>query len=501
MTDKTENNTDTDAETSADTTTEGKTDRSADKGAEGSGGAADTTAASVSSTAGNGTRTIAAAGQSAPPPIALAVRPALWAGLAIATIAGAGTVFWASFAPVVDGAVIRGEIVSAAEREAVIQPGGGTLQEVLIADGDRVAAGDVLLRFDNRAAAQSYRLLRTQFDTALARKAVLEAEFAGAEAITFPDRLTARAHHPTVAPILAMQADVFKRRRVMAENRVAVLEQRILANTRQAERLEVELAEARQQLGLLEQSTLKDRNADNTLEAGGEAGGRQGTGKPPDTLVQELTRLRKDIQDREADLLELAVQSGEAEIEKLEVVKLGRETLVAELSDVHETILSLSERLEAARLKLAEAEVRAPQAGVIAKLNGLAAGRVVAGGTVLLEIVPSQERLVVRATVGLADRAQIVQGGPAEIRFPGLDTGDETPFAGEVREISSGALTDPRSGLPYFDARVVVLPEDLPRLARLSLTPGEQAEVLVQGPARTVFEAYLAPLFRTARRS
>ena len=66
------------------------------------------------------------------------------------TIIGAfgGFGVWASLAPLDSAVVAPGALVVESHRRDVQHPDGGIVREILVQDGARVAAGEVLLRFD-----------------------------------------------------------------------------------------------------------------------------------------------------------------------------------------------------------------------------------------------------------------------------------------------------------------------------------------------------------------
>ena len=77
--------------------------------------------------------------------------------------------------------------------------------------------------------------------------------------------------------------------------------------------------------------------------------------------------------------------------------------VVEDLRKVQADLYDLNERVRAARDVLARTDIRASLAGTVVDLQAHTAGGVIAAGWSLLDIVPSDERLVVEAKVDPKD--------------------------------------------------------------------------------------------------
>ena len=63
------------------------------------------------------------------------------------------------------------------------------------------------------------------------------------------------------------------------------------------------------------------------------------------------------------------------------------------------------------------------------------------------------------------------------------------------------ALTDPKSGIPYYKAEVVVLPEGMKKLRTHEIRPGMPAEIFVQTGERSAMNYFVKPLIDRMQRS
>src|SRR3546814_1408776 len=77
----------------------------------------------------------------------------------------------------ITGAVVgSGEVAVASKVKTIAHPDGGVIAQILVRDGDRVKAGDPLLRFDTTVTAAGASLSETSLDPLLAHGARMRAE-------------------------------------------------------------------------------------------------------------------------------------------------------------------------------------------------------------------------------------------------------------------------------------------------------------------------------------
>ena len=88
--------------------------------------------------------------------------------------------------------IATGVVVVESDVKKVQHPTGGIVGELSVRDGDRVNAGDVVVRLDETQTKANLAVLTNNLDELYARKARLEAEKDGADSVRFPDELLAR---------------------------------------------------------------------------------------------------------------------------------------------------------------------------------------------------------------------------------------------------------------------------------------------------------------------
>ena len=410
---------------------------------------------------------------------------------------------WAATAPLDSAAIAPGIVGVESSRKTIQHLEGGIVKSILVHDGDVVAAGQVLITLDDTRARATLELLRDRSDTSLALAARLTAERDGAVGITFPPVLTRRYADPDIATIMSSQENIFALRRRSNLGQVAILGQRIAQMAEETKGLNGEIAAEERQLDLIAEEVA----VVETLVADGLA-------RRPRLLA--LQRQAAEIEGRrsqnQAEIARISQAVSEAQLRISEVETRFLNEVVQELREVQTTLFDLSERLHAAADVLDRTKVRAPIAGTVLAQRVLTRGGVIQPGETLLDMVPSEEKLIIEARVDPVDIDIVRPGLPALIRLTALSVRNTSPIEGEVVSISADRLTDERTNQDYFLARVelrgdlvlarVELRGD-PALALQggSLSSGMQAEVMIVTGTRTPLQYLLQPAKQSLNRA
>ena len=106
-----------------------------------------------------------------------------------------------SVATKITGAIVTsGQIEVELNRQVVQHPDGGVVATINVAEGDTVAAGDLILSLDGASIRSELAIVEGQFFELLARQGRLEAERDGRDTITFPPILVDAARtRPDIA--------------------------------------------------------------------------------------------------------------------------------------------------------------------------------------------------------------------------------------------------------------------------------------------------------------
>lgn len=400
--------------------------------------------------------------------------------LVVATIGGG--LAWAGFAELDEVTRGKGRVVPASEVQVAQNLEGGIVAEILVAAGQQVEAGQVLLRIDDTGAASSLQELaetRWGLEAAIAR---LTAEAEGKPLVFPPEVESARP------AMVAAERQLYERRQQELAASIEVLvQQRDQRRGEQAE-MRAELASLRQQHLLVEERYRLTK----PLEATGAVSRVEIL-----ELESELVELAGRIEQLEAALPRIAAAIGEAEGRIEERRSRFRAEAQSELNDRQVRLAGLKEQMRAREDRVVRTEVRAPVRGVVKEVKVPGVGTVVQPGEGLVEIVPLDGALMVEAEIRPADVAFVRPGQRARVRLSAYDYATYGALDGTVEWVSADTFVSDQ-GDSYYRVRVSTGQETIlgPGDEALPILPGMVAEVDILTGRRTVLAYLLKPILR-----
>ena len=175
--------------------------------------------------------------------------------------------------------------------------------------------------------------------------------------------------------------------------------------------------------------------------------------------------------------------------------------VVQELREVGQEKLELRERLNGAEDVLQRTYVRAPILGVIIESQLHTIGGVVSPGETLMDVVPSNEKLIVEARVDPTDIDVVHPGLAAQVWITAFSQRTTVPLDGTILSISADQLTEERTGVSYYLVRVELNDDPSEALGGAELYPGMQAEVMIVTGAQTPLEYLVRPITTSLNRA
>lgn len=419
-------------------------------------------------------------------------RRPLLIGAVIIVVTFFGLGLWAATAPLDSAAIAPGFITVESNRRTIQHLEGGIVREILVQDGDRVKAGEVLLRLDDTRARAQMGILRADLDSQLAIEARLVAERDGLPAPRFSAELTERLDDPTVAAIVESQRALFAARGVALAGQRSILEQRIIQFGQQVDGLKALEASKAAQIKLI-RDELKDLYG--LLE--------QGYVTRPRVLAleREASRLEGERGDHVAAIARARQGAGEAQLQIYQLEKGRQEEVARELRDVRARVTELRERMVAAADVLQRIDIVAPVSGTVMDLAIHTAGGVVAPGASIMDIVPANDALVVEVHINPIDIDTVRPGQAVALRINTADARLTPVINGRLATVSADRVVEERTNQTYYRGRVVIPPEELRRLEGLNLHSGMMVEALINRGEQTALHYALKPLTDALARS
>jgi adhesin transport system membrane fusion protein len=413
------------------------------------------------------------------------IDPARAAQLLLGSIAGflLVMVIWAGLAQVPETAVAAGRVAPARALQQVSNLEGGRITAILARPGDKVAAGQILLRLDPDSAAAD--LGRSSGLTAAleARIARLVAEASGTApqfSATLPSTIIAGerslwlAHRSDLAA--AGAGDAARRdgaARAMAEAESALGAQ---AEAR---------AQAAREVAML--APLVEKGIEPAISLA----------RARSALVQADAA----VAGAGAAARRAAAMAAEARAAGTAAEGRFRSTAADALVAARAELAGQAAALPALQGRVDRTAVRSPIAGTVQRVLVATIGGAVAGGAPLVEIVPAGEALVIDADVRPADIGFVHPGQNATVKLTAYDSAVYGTLAGTVSRISPDAISNERTGESHFSVRITTSETALkaPDGSALPIGPGMVAEINFTGRQRSVLSYLFAPVTKLSQ--
>ncbi|MFZ6800831.1 HlyD family type I secretion periplasmic adaptor subunit [Undibacterium sp. Di24W] len=396
-----------------------------------------------------------------------------------------GFLIWATFAPLDKGVPMSGTVSVASSRKAVQHLTGGTIDEILVKEGDVVKAGQILLKMNSVMVKSNSDIARVQWFTAQAAEARLLAERDGAASIAFPKALMQQQSDPHAANSILLQQQLFMARRTSVQSELAAVDENIAGLKMQLHGLEESMVSKKQQQGFLKEQldSIRELSKD----------GYVARNRLLD-LERNYAQLTGAISEDLGNMGRTSRQVAELTLRKTQRQQEYQKEIRTQLSEVQKERESLQSRVGALDFELNNVNVKAPVDGTIIGLNVFTQGGVVPGGFKLMEIVPKNDALVVDAmlAVNLIDKVKV--GLPVEFIFSAFNTNTTPHIPGVVTQISADRSIDEHTGHPYYKVKAVVTAEGMKKLGKLEIRPGMPVDISIKTGERTMMNYLLKPI-------
>ena len=408
-------------------------------------------------------------------------------GVTVLLVCGAGG--WAATAQLAGAVIAPGTIVVELSVKKVQHPSGGVVGEILVKEGDRVAAGQIVLRLDDTMTKATLGVVRSQLDELTAREARLLAERDDAPAIVVPPQLIDGRDDTSASAAVAGEGKLFESRRTARGGQRAQLHERI--------------AQANEEIrGLSAQQAAKEAGLDLIAQ---ELVGVTDLYKKSLVSISRYTLLQRDqtrLQGEHGQVIAEAARArgkiSEIELQILQLDQDFRTEVLKDMRDAQGKIAELKERVTAAEDQLKRVDLRASQTGVVHQLTVHTVGGVINSGETVMQIVPRADELVVEAKLAPGDIDQVAMGAKAVVRIMAGNQRTTPEIAGMVTRVSADlAREQPNGAQPsqaYYTVRVSLPAEEVARLNDLHLVSGMPVEVFIQTSPRSALQYMLKPI-------
>lgn len=352
--------------------------------------------------------------------------------------------YWSAVSKIDQVARASGTVIASRRVQVIQAVDGGVLEQISVAEGDRVKAGQVLARFDPVRPSSENDAADAKYAALAAAAARLRAEISNS-AVEWPQ---AARRHPEF-----IQA-----------------QQQLLEGKRQTLRADL-------------------NNLQGLVQAATE-----------ELAINE--RLVRDGDSSQLELLRAKRQVTEAQ-SKLDTRRNQYlQDVQAEMTRVRDELEQAEQQATQRRRQLQNVVMTAPMDGIVKNVRFTTLGGVLRPGDELLTIVPVDDRMILETKVAPRDIAQIRNGLEASIRFDAYDYTTYGAVEGKVIYVSPDSLRDEAQrgdgqgpAQTYYRVHVETSSPATTRTGqRIDVIPGMTATVDVRTGQRTVLEFLLKPV-------
>ena len=392
--------------------------------------------------------------------------------------------FWSVRADIAGAVIGLGVIEVSSTQTAVQHPVGGVVKEILAREGDRVAAGDVVVRLDDFQLLSDLKVVEGDLFETLAAIARLEAEVEGRTTLTLHPALAEAASIPEYGRLIDRQQrdlDAFYAS-IAAED--GLLDEQVSQIQAQIVGIEAQLAASTDERALIsaELLTARDLNA-------------RGLNRDAELVALEKAEVatRGEIGKLTAQIAELRGKIAEVELKRLQILPDAEASAAQELAKLRPERTRFLERRASILDGLTKLDIRAPVSGQIYQSTVQGLRSVIVAASPLMMIVPDDDPVLANVRVAATDIDQAYVGQSASLKFKSFNGRQIPIILGRVAQISADATLDTTTRKTYYQVKVGLLPEEMAKLGDKDLIPGMPVEAFLATESRTPLSYVLRP--------
>ena len=368
---------------------------------------------------------------------------------------------WAAITRVDEVTQGEGKVIPSKQVQVVQSFDGGIISELLVHAGQLVKVGDPLVRIDETRAISSLRENQSQYISLVAKQARLQALVEN-KSFELPihikqddPKIYAQEYSLYLSSKSALEAQIGMARDELMQRKAELSE--VYAKQEQATKglnlvtREIELTKPLQNIGAVSEVDILH-------------------------LEQDAARLRGEQSQAQANIGMVKSAIVEAERKINETEQTAHSKISEELSETTAKLNSISETRVALNDKVIQSTLKSPVNGVISRLYVNTIGGVIQPGKDVLEIIPSDEALVLETKVQLKDIAFIALNQHANVKLTAYDYTIYGTLEADVIGVAADSQVDEK-GNAYYIVRVRTVKSSLG--PKLPIIPGMAAQVFL----------------------
>ena len=375
---------------------------------------------------------------------------------------------WAALSKVDEVATAQAEVIPSSRVQPVKALAGGLIEEIKVAEGQQVDAGDPLVELDPTLSEAEFQRLQRQVALAENTLARLEAECTG----------STQPGNPLQNQLLASRLQQFEAQREIAN------------------------AEANRQAGAVKAAQADLERFENTLviardkQASYAKLAAVGAAPRLDYLdaQNEVASLQKQIAGQKQIVYQAQQSYAAAEAAATRLMADRQNEILTQIEQQQKELESLRGQLTQAEEQRQRETITAAVDGTVYNVKVVEAGANVQAGEELLSLLPAGAPLILEAKVLGRDERFVRPGMPVKVKLETFDYQEFGLLEGTVESISPNAITD-LEAKPVYLTRIKLEKSSMTiQGEEISLTPGMPATAEIVIRQKTVLRFLLNPI-------
>lgn len=402
------------------------------------------------------------------------------ATMTVVSLSVLGFIAWAAFANIHEIARTPGEVVPTGFQQVVQHLEGGMVKEILVQEGDTVEKDQIVLRLDGAGVERDLTRATEQGLTLALQEERLRA-FIENRQPNFPPEVADRTD------ILKDQEAFFTGMATAREKERAIIAQQIRQKEQSIGALSADLQTARQNFNIISDIYKKRQQMYS-----------QGVMSQVKLLETEQNYNLLQGQIRSINSQIAMANSAIAEYEN-RLSSLDADTLDAanqQLDGILASRAQNKELIEKLRARVARLEVRAPVRGIVKGLNVNTIGSVVQPGQILMEIIPTDQPLIVSIKIPPRYIGHLRTGQDVQVKCSSFDFSRYGSVKGKLDFISAATFAA-ENGERYFQGRVKLARNYVGDDPHNTVMPGMTVMADIITGEKTVLDYLLKPIRNT----
>lgn len=391
-------------------------------------------------------------------------------------------IYWAYNAEIDALTRAQGKVIPSHQVQVIQNLEGGIVSEILVNEGDSVKKGDILVKIDNTSFLSNFAESQLRYNELYAKTVRLLAESTGEE---FEVDAKFQAESPD---LVEHELSLYKSNKKQLEKNIEIYKHRLRQKQNELKEAQAKLANITNNYKLILREVELNRplvkkgivSEVEFLQLQRQAGSMEGEMK---AIQLSIPRLKSVIEEQK---------------DKITEVKLAFKNSAKEaFNEARAEMLRIEKGNIAREDKVRRTFVRSPVDGTIKQLLVYTIGGVLRPGMDIIEIVPTQDNLLVEAKVRPSDIAFLYPGQRAIVKFSAYDFAIYGSLEGTLTHISADTITDEIDRQNYYLVRIKTDKNYLGNEnKKLNVIVGMTADVDIITGKKTVLDYILKPILR-----